>query len=95
MGVDFYSCHYCDETFPDCASDLVWCDCGAHFCSSSCGQSIKAENPDEPDTCRICRHEYIPDQRLLEFLLPKLSLTREEAEQLYRSEFIEHSASTA
>lgn len=92
MGVDFYTCHYCDEAFPDCGSDLVWCDCRAHFCSSSCGQLIKAEDPDEPNTCRICRYEYIPNNVLLEFLLLKSSLTRGEAEQLYRNSFIEHSA---
>ena len=27
MGVDFYSCHYCEETFPDCGS-YVSCECG-------------------------------------------------------------------
>lgn len=93
MGVDFYSCHYCDETFPDCG-DYFSCDCGHHYCDYTCGDG-KSGDDDDTRTCRICRLDYIQDHTLVNFLLSKASLTREEAEQLYRNEFIEHSTPTA
>lgn len=38
MGVDFYSCKYCGDTFPDCG-DYVSCDCGEHWCSDDCAEA--------------------------------------------------------
>lgn len=35
-------------------------------------------------TCSICRLEVIPDANLLEYLLSRYSLNREQAENLYR-----------
>lgn len=37
MGVDFYSCHYCEDTFPDCG-EYVNCECGNHWCSMECAE---------------------------------------------------------
>lgn len=35
MGVDWYPCNYCGETFPDCG-DYVSCSCGKHWCCYEC-----------------------------------------------------------
>lgn len=37
MGVDYYSCNYCDETFPD-VGRYVTCDCGNHWCCNECAE---------------------------------------------------------
>lgn len=38
MGVDFYSCKSCGDTFPDCG-DYVYCECGEHWCSENCAEA--------------------------------------------------------
>lgn len=38
MGVDFYTCHSCEDTFPD-FGDYVTCEsCGTHWCSDECAE---------------------------------------------------------
>lgn len=37
MGVDFYACHYCGDTFPDCG-EYVSCGCGMNWCSEECAE---------------------------------------------------------
>ena len=38
MGVDWYSCNNCGDTFPDCG-DYVDCPyCGTHWCSDECAE---------------------------------------------------------
>lgn len=66
------------------AATISSCDCGHHYCDTKCGKA--QTNDDDANTCRICRLEYIEDHSLVEFLLSKLSLTREVAEELYRKE---------
>ena len=37
MGIDYYACQLCSNTFPDCGEyDTCGC-CGSHFCKS-CGE---------------------------------------------------------
>lgn len=81
MGVEFFTCHYCDETFPDCGYYFS-CDCGHHYCDTKCGNG--KTNDEDEKSCRICRYEDIPDHTLLDFLLPRFGLTRNAADQLYR-----------
>jgi hypothetical protein len=38
MGIDYYSCHYCDESFPD-VIDYVWCECGIKWCCDECAEA--------------------------------------------------------
>jgi hypothetical protein len=38
MGVDFYACDYCGDTFPDCG-EYVSCECGEHWCSDECAEA--------------------------------------------------------
>lgn len=100
MGVDFYTCENsdCGYNFPDCG-DYFGCDCGHHYCSPECGgRQLSAEiednqfcdysndYPEEITTCIICRGEVIPNEDLLQFLLKKYSLTRQEATIMYNKE---------
>lgn len=98
MGVDFYTCTYCDETYPDCG-DYFACDCGINYCCYKCGDGKTKDNESidncvnfsykDEKTCRICRNEYVTDYHLLDYLLKVCRLTREEAQKLY----IEHKMS--
>ena len=38
MGVDFYTCHYCEDTFPDCGYHVTCESCGTHWCSDECAE---------------------------------------------------------
>lgn len=38
MGVDWYACKNCENTFPDCG-DYVYCECGEHWCSDECASA--------------------------------------------------------
>ena len=37
MGVDYYSCKNCGETFPDCG-DFTYCSCGKRWCDDNCAK---------------------------------------------------------
>lgn len=78
MGVDFYACNYCEETFCD-AGYYFSCDCGYHYCDNKCGDRKTDEEDEDKSTCRRCRREYIDDGEILHFILAKFGLTREEA----------------
>lgn len=92
MGVDFYTCANCKNTFPDCGS-YFRCECGEVFCSTKCGQRDDGEPEDETIedweeciTCMFCRFENVPDHQMVEFLLKKLNLTHEEAVVMFKEE---------
>lgn len=38
MGVDFYTCHSCEDTFPDCGDYVICESCGTHWCSDKCAE---------------------------------------------------------
>lgn len=48
MGVDFYSCKNCGDTFPDCG-EYVSCDCGEHWCCDECAE----EDGYRKDECKL------------------------------------------
>lgn len=70
MGVDWYSCKRCGETFPDCG-DYVSCECGESWCSDECAEAdgYKEEycklgcnkDDDEMDNC-IKKEQYDKDE---------------------------------
>lgn len=88
MGVDFYACSNCGDTFPDCG-DFTGCECGKHWCCDKCAESQgyrweedgylpKGASYEQDTSCSYCRNEDYPDEDLLEFSLHKLRLTRDE-----------------
>lgn len=38
MGVDFYICHNCEETFPDCGEYVSCESCGTKWCCEECAE---------------------------------------------------------
>lgn len=84
MSIDYYTCTICHEIFPDCGK-FFSCDCGYNYCSDECGDRGDNWDAGEKD-CQICRKEYVLDGTLIQFLLKKLSLTRDEATELYFEE---------
>ena len=38
MGVEFYTCNYCGETFSDCGG-FVGCECGIKWCDDECAEA--------------------------------------------------------
>lgn len=80
MGVEFFACPVCEETYADCGYYFS-CDCGQSYCSSRCGNEKTAQ--DGLSTCKMCREEYQPEWVLLGFLLEKFSLSREKVTEMY------------
>lgn len=90
MGVDFYACDNCGDTFPDCG-DYFRCDCEAKFCCTECGGYKSVEPEEDVDdheviTCIHCRMESATSDDLLHFLLKKFDLTHDQAMEMYRKE---------
>jgi hypothetical protein len=91
MGIDYYACNNCGDTFPDCGH-YVSCECGQHWCSYSCAEAdgYKYEEYEDEDgdmfeesTCNFCRKEDFEDYELLSFALSKLDLSRQDLIKLY------------
>jgi hypothetical protein len=90
MGVDFWICHFCKDTFPDCG-DYTRCNtCEIHWCSDDCAIEegwIDSEEEDDygnsSSTCSFCRNESAEDSDLLDFALEKLGISREDLEEEY------------
>jgi hypothetical protein len=91
MGVDFFFCHQCGESFPDCG-DYVSCgdDCSNVWCSLDCaceegyddGYNEESEEC-EKTSCDFCRQEDAEDSELLEFLMKEHKLTRNKLLKMY------------
>lgn len=89
MGIDYYSCKRCGESFPD-VIDYVSCSCGEHWCSIECADLdgfeygwITDEDGDEVEdydssSCKYCRKEDVEDYALLSTALKLLGLTRDD-----------------
>jgi hypothetical protein len=80
MGVDWYPCEQCGETFPDCR-DYSHCEgCGRVWCSEECAEKAGSITDDDGEiqSCSICRGEDVTDDKLLEYCLSILYLTRKE-----------------
>ena len=55
MGIDYYVCSVCGDTFPDCG-EYYTCSCGRHYCCQSCADEDGAINP-----CDNCEFEKYSD----------------------------------
>ncbi|ALA47887.1 hypothetical protein SUNDANCE_71 [Brevibacillus phage Sundance] len=94
MGVDFYACHKCGETFPDCGYH-VGCECGNVWDSDECAKAEgfrKEDNGFTPKgtkwaqetSCKYCREEDFTDTELLEFILRSHNSSRNEVIKMYK-----------
>jgi hypothetical protein len=91
MGVDFYSCHRCGDTFPDCGN-YEECECGIRWDSDYCASeegfitSELDEDGNRETSCDFCRGESAEDAELLQYALEKLGLSRNDLEEEYLSD---------
>ena len=82
MGVDWYPCRVCNETFPDCG-DYTYCMCSAMLCTS-CGDDMKKKygeiETEEYGNCSNgCDDCQLPSsEQILDFALTTLGMTQEE-----------------
>lgn len=101
MGVEFYVCKRCGDTFPDCGSYVNCNDCYSHWCSDECAEGdgwrvdIEETSGDGTEgsygeeaahSCNYCRCEAADNHTLFSFLLTKLDLTRDEVLQQWRAQ---------
>lgn len=98
MGVDWYPCAVCNETFPDCGPHGNCEICGSMFCRQCDPGRIHEEdyvdddgNTDSKaldqarlDACPLCSKQVVTDESLVSFLLDKLGWSRKKAEKEYR-----------
>jgi len=100
MGVDFYSCKECGETFPDCGEYFTCKGCYKHFCDGKCAgaKPLTAEFKDSCEcgdfdagecSCELCSYclgEKVTDADLLKYALKSLKLTRDELAAKFHEE---------
>lgn len=95
MGVDWYACNNCGETFPDCG-DYTGCECGEHWCSDECaevegfrreedGYKPAGQSWEQESSCSYCRKEDHSDSTLLDYCLQLIGKTREQIIVEYNS----------
>jgi len=81
MGVDFLVCDHCGETFCDCGTYYI-CSCGRKF--DECGDDFLEKYGEDPEGdyslagCDYCLGDLVDDGTLIEYLLDKVKMTREE-----------------
>ena len=81
MGVDWYTCNHCGDTFPDCGSYYTCDNCWTHWDDLKCAEADGAQWNEEEDTivsCKFCRQEDATDSELVNYMLKHFKVTREE-----------------
>lgn len=92
MGVDFYTCDDCHDTFPDCGS-YFGCDYCNNMLCDECARKHKAgfyadfEDGDDGSDghCPFCEGEVVSDDDLLSFAMLRMGVTYEELVVLYKA----------
>lgn len=82
MGVDFFPCNYCGESICD-AGDYEQCneDCYRRWCDDKCAEQDGYRYDEESGdcTCKYCRDEDLDDHVLLDYLLKRFGISRQDA----------------
>lgn len=90
MGVDWYACAGCNETYPDCSYYFTCSDCERGYCSDGCGGREVTKEADqkykEETSCIFCRGDVVDDAEMVAFLLGRLDMTRDEAIALWKAQ---------
>jgi hypothetical protein len=93
MSVDFYPCNHCKRVFTDCSDSHVRCRdaCERKWCSIDCALEDGFDFGSNPEdiqscSCSFCRDEDANDSDLLNFLMKKYTLTREDVLKMYFEE---------
>lgn len=91
MGVDYYPCTHCGDTFCECGYYVICETCDQRWCTDECAEKDGFRYEDEDrnnSTCKFCRGEDTDDTSLLDFCLKQLGKTREEIVKDYFKEEI-------
>lgn len=88
MGIDWFACNYCGDTFPDCGDWFICDECGTDWCSEECAKADGAMRHEEDGygeivSCKYCRNEDLKDSQLVAYLLSYFNVTREEMVRRY------------
>lgn len=99
MGVDWYPCAICGETFPDCGHYGHCSECESKLCGRCLNEQVsKYGNPEEgskkeswfgsysADKCDLCSGLIIYDKDILDYLLNINSLTKDEVIDIIKNE---------
>jgi len=100
MGIDYYSCDHCGEAFGDYWDGYEMCECGKHYCSQECAndngfirydEEYEGEIPmhkngkwELESSCVFCRGESVEDEKLLNFALEVLNVSKDELIEDYK-----------
>lgn len=92
MGIDFLVCNECETGFPD-VNDYKFCECGRDWCDEECAekgglrQVLDKDGYDSGESdCKYCREEEFEDDVLLNFVLKREGISREDLINLYKKE---------
>ncbi len=91
MGVDWITCEICSENFPDCGPH-GWCaNCGARLCEYCHEEQVETYGNVEEGSelsyeygdsaavkCDLCSGVIIQDDTIIDYLLNKVHMTKEE-----------------
>lgn len=81
MGVDFFNCDICGGIFADCGPCKMCENCSSYLCGECGDREAKKYGLDENghlQKCAVCMREVVSDGEILNFLLRKHCLTKEE-----------------
>jgi len=91
MGVDFYACGICGDTFPDCGEYGTCAKCEENICSSCHDEQLGKYGSVDEDSdeamdfgddalceCDLCSDKVVHDSDILNYLLKYTSLTKDD-----------------
>lgn len=90
MGVDWYTCSNCTETYPDCGYYFRCTGCEMSFCTDKCGgkkviEQVDDEYGEQLTSCILCRNEDATESELYHYALRRLSMDHE----VLKAEYLE------
>ncbi len=90
MGVDYYCCDVCGQTYPDCGPCGNCSSCDSSLCGQCYDDAIEKYSGRDgwSEKCQSCSGEIINDAQLVQYFLEHCQLTRAGAEKLARSEIL-------
>ena len=90
MGIDYYVCDVCGESYPDCGPCGMCGNCESSLCGD-CHDKAKEKygvhTDDSYDSlkCQLCTKDVITNDVMVEFLLKRIGVTRKQVEKDIRN----------
>lgn len=92
MGIDYLVYKECEQGFPD-VNDYKPCECGLNYCGEKCAVAGGLQQVLDEDgyfggvsDCKYCRREEFDDSELLDFVLKRENISRDDLISLYQKE---------